>query len=66
MTVTTSQNMYQGHLMVFDWMKECFETWAYGKGWLWTPLSMNRTSHALPFYALRAATPETALQLFWG
>jgi hypothetical protein len=28
-------------------------TWAYGKAWPWTPLSISRACHALPLYALR-------------
>jgi hypothetical protein len=33
---------------------------AYGKGWSWTPKNIARARHALSFYALWAATPETA------
>jgi hypothetical protein len=32
----------------------------------WTTYSIARACHALPIYALRAATPETTLQLFQG
>jgi hypothetical protein len=39
-------------------------TWAYGKRWLWTLLSISRAHHALPFYALGAGHPEKALRLF--
>jgi hypothetical protein len=45
-------------------VKEYFKTWECGKGWLWTLLSNARACHALPFYALQVATPETALQPF--
>jgi hypothetical protein len=30
----------------------CCFTWAYRKGWLWTPESFTRAHPAQPFYAL--------------
>jgi hypothetical protein len=35
--------------------------WAYGKGWPWTLYSIAWDIRALPFYTLRATTPETAV-----
>jgi hypothetical protein len=40
--------------------------WAYGKGWHGTPQSIAKARHALPFYALLAATPETAFRPVQG
>jgi hypothetical protein len=36
------------------------KAWAYGEGRPWTISSITRAYHALPLYALQAATPETA------
>jgi hypothetical protein len=40
--------------------------WAYREGRPWTPLSITRAYHALPLYALQAATPETTSRSFSG
>jgi hypothetical protein len=37
---------------------------AYGKR-PWTPQSITRAHHALPLYALWAATPETSVEYGW-
>jgi hypothetical protein len=41
-------------------------TWAYGKGWPWTPLSFTRPTMPNPFTPCRRATPEIAIRPFQG
>jgi hypothetical protein len=46
------------------WVGKGMGVWHMERGGQWTPINITRVRHALPFYALWADTPETALQPF--
>jgi hypothetical protein len=58
-----------GFILVLEltpWYVIVISVWAYGKGWPWTLQCITKTCLALPFYALQADTPVTALRVSQG
>jgi hypothetical protein len=47
------------------WVGKGMGVWHMAKGDQWTPIIITRACHALPFYAMHADTPETALRPFF-